>query len=161
MGDSTPHKAPRLIGTVWLFYCQWYWHCGLPNCGQKPKPLINYTHFAAGAAKTEMVIREADQARAKAKASIAGAVLSGPSALFIAYRSRPAVWEDLIYANGKRFICSTSVHQQTGWRMPAGPITPKSRMSRFYYRDTDPGFAMNYMQKGPWWWWSIPSRSAQ
>ncbi|MDP0875248.1 CSS-motif domain-containing protein, partial [Klebsiella pneumoniae] len=44
--------------------------------------------------------------------------------------------EDLISANGQRFICSTSVHPHTGWRMPAAKYTNKPDVTIYYYRDT-------------------------
>ncbi len=77
-----------------------------------------------------MVIREADQARAKAS-QYRGELCSADHQRYLLHIVRGLLYvEDLIYANGQRFICSTSVHQQTGWRMPAANYT-KSRMSRF------------------------------
>ena len=99
-----------------------------------------------------MVIREADQARAKAS-QYRGELCSAEHQRYLLHIVRGLLYvEDLIYANGQRFICSTSVHQQTGWRMPAANYTKKPDVAIYYYRDTPfyPGFAMNYMQKGPY-----------
>lgn len=99
-----------------------------------------------------MVIREADQARAKAS-QYRGELCSADHQRYLLHIVRGLLYvEDLIYANGQRFICSTSVHQQTGWRMPAANYTKKPDVAIYYYRDTPfyPGFAMNYMQKGPY-----------
>lgn len=99
-----------------------------------------------------MVIREADQARAKAS-QYRGELCSADHQRYLLHIVRGLLYvEDLIYANGQRFICSTSVHQQTGWRMPAANYTKKPDVAIYYYRDTPfyPGFSMNYMQKGPY-----------
>lgn len=99
-----------------------------------------------------MVIREADQARAKAS-QYRGELCSADHQRYLLHIVRGLLYvEDLIYANGQRFICSTSVHQQTGWRMPAANYTKKPDVAIYYYRDTPfyPSFAMNYTQKGPY-----------
>lgn len=72
MGDSAPHKALRLIGTglvILLPVVLALWFAQL----RAKAETIDQLHFifAAGAAKTEMVIREADQPGRK-PASIAG-----------------------------------------------------------------------------------------
>ncbi len=73
-----------------------------------------------------MVIREADQARAKAS-QYRGELCSADHQRYLLHIVRGLLYvEDLIYANGQRFICSTSVHQQTGWRMPAANYTKKA-----------------------------------
>ncbi len=65
-GDSAPHKALRVIGTGLVILLPVVLALWFAQLRAKAEPLINYTIFAVGAAKTEMVIREADQARAKA-----------------------------------------------------------------------------------------------
>ena len=59
--------------------------------------------------------------------------------------------DDLIYANGNKFICSTAVHPEEGWRIAAANYTPPAR--RLYlllprYAVFYPGYDMNYMQRG-------------
>lgn len=77
-----------------------------------------------------MVIREADQARFKAS-QYRGELCSAEHQRYLLHIVRGLLYvEDLIYANGQRFICSTSAHPETGWRMPAANYT-KSRMWRF------------------------------
>jgi len=153
MGDSTPHKALRLIGTglvILLPVVLALWFAQLRAKAETIDQLHSFSQLALQ--KTEMVIREADQARAKAS-QYRGELCSAEHQRYLLHIVRGLLYvEDLIYANGQRFICSTSVHQQTGWRMPAANYTKKPDVAIYYYRDTPfyPGFAMNYMQKGPY-----------
>ena len=153
MGDSAPHKALRLIGTglvILLPVVLALWFAQLRAKAETIDQLHSFSQLALQ--KTEMVIREADQARAKAS-QYRGELCSADHQRYLLHIVRGLLYvEDLIYANGQRFICSTSVHQQTGWRMPAANYTKKPDVAIYYYRDTPfyPGFAMNYMQKGPY-----------
>lgn len=77
-----------------------------------------------------MVIREADEARDKARL-YQGAICSPQHQQYLLGIVRGLLYiDDLIYANGTHFFCSTSVRRQTGWQIPAATYT-KSRMSRF------------------------------
>lgn len=131
MGDSAPHKALRLIGTglvILLPVVLALWFAQLRAKAETIDQLHSFSQLALQ--KTEMVIREADQARAKAS-QYRGELCSADHQRYLLHIVRGLLYvEDLIYANGQRFICSTSVHQQTGWRMLAANYT-KSRMSRF------------------------------
>ena len=153
MGDSAPHKALRLIGTglvILLPVVLALWFAQLRAKAETIDQLHSFSQLALQ--KTEMVIREADQARAKAS-QYRGELCSADHQRYLLHIVRGLLYvEDLIYANGQRFICSTSVHQQTGWRMLAANYTKKPDVAIYYYRDTPfyPGFAMNYMQKGPY-----------
>ena len=83
MADSAPHKALRLIGTglvILLPVVLALWFAQLRAKAETIDQLHSFSQLALQ--KTEMVIREADQARAKA---------SGSPALFTAYCARPAV----------------------------------------------------------------------
>ena len=164
MADSAPHKALRLVGmgrVILLPVMLALWFAQLRAKAETIDQLHSFSQLALQ--KTEMVIREADQARFKAS-QYRGELCSAEHQRYLLHIVRGLLYvEDLIYANGQRFICSTSAHPETGWRMPAANYTKKPDVAIYYYRDTPfyPGFAMNYMQMGPMWWWSTPTRSAR
>ncbi|MCS5960511.1 CSS-motif domain-containing protein [Klebsiella pneumoniae subsp. pneumoniae] len=110
-----------------------------------------HSFFAVGAAKNgKWSSGEADQARAKAS-QYRGELCSAEHQRYLLHIVRGLLYvEDLIYANGQRFICSTSVHQQTGWRMPAANYTKKPDVAIYYYRDTPfyPGFCHELYAEG-------------
>lgn len=58
--------------------------------------------------------------------------------------------EDLIYADGNQFLCSTAVAPGKSWTMPAPNYRRLPDVSIYYYRDTPffPGYRMIYMQRG-------------
>ncbi|WP_187433131.1 CSS-motif domain-containing protein, partial [Serratia marcescens] len=58
--------------------------------------------------------------------------------------------EDLIYAQGNQFICSTTLHPEKSWVMPEPDYQRKPDISIYYYRNTPfyPGYNMTYMQRG-------------
>ncbi|MFG6654590.1 EAL domain-containing protein [Scandinavium sp. M-37] len=100
--------------------------------------------------KTEQVIRQADLARDAAE-RYTGAICSPEhqQQMLNIIRGRLYV-ADLIYAHGNQFICSTAVHPNNGWSMPAPNYQRKPNISIYYYRDTPfyPGYKMTYMQRG-------------
>lgn len=58
--------------------------------------------------------------------------------------------EDLIYARGRQFMCSTAVHPVGPWTMAPPNYHRQPEISIYYYRDTPfyPGYRMTYMQVG-------------
>lgn len=77
-----------------------------------------------------MVIREADQARAKAS-QYRGELCSADHQRYLLHIVRGLLYvEDLIYANGQLYLFNV---RSSANRLAdaGGPITPKSRMSRF------------------------------
>ncbi|MDF2776744.1 MAG: hypothetical protein K0S90_267, partial [Enterobacteriaceae bacterium] len=57
---------------------------------------------------------------------------------------------DIIYANGNRFLCSTSLAPAEPYIIPAAEYTRSPDISNYYYRDTPfyAGYKMVYMQRG-------------
>lgn len=71
MGDSAPHKALRVIGTglvILLPVVLALWFAQLRAKAETIDQLHSFSQLALQ--KTEMVIREADQARAKASIAV-------------------------------------------------------------------------------------------
>lgn len=58
--------------------------------------------------------------------------------------------KDLIYADGNRFLCSTTQTPRQPWIMSSPDYFRPPDISIYYYRDTPlyPGYRMIYMQKG-------------
>jgi len=115
---------------------------------QTHSQLTTFAHIALN--KTEQVIRQADLARDAAE-QYTGTLCSAEhqKQMLNIVRGRLYV-EDLIYAQGDQFVCSTSVHPGKAWLMPEPNYRRKPDISIYYYRDTPfyPGYSMTYMQRG-------------
>ncbi|MRS16695.1 EAL domain-containing protein [Enterobacteriaceae bacterium RIT691] len=100
--------------------------------------------------KTELVIRQADLARAAAE-GYRGEMCSPQhrQAMLNIIRGRLYV-EDLIYAEDNQFLCSTSLRPDNAWTMPEANYRRKPNIAIYYYRDTPffPGYKMTYLQRG-------------
>lgn len=131
MGDSAPHKALRLIGTglvILLPVVLALWFAQLRAKAETIDQLHSFSQLALQ--KTEMVIREADQARAKAS-QYRGELCSADHQRYLLHIVRGLLYvEDLI-----TLTASALSVQRPFISKPAGGcrrlITPKSRMSRF------------------------------
>ena len=124
MGDSAPHKALRLIGTglvILLPVVLALWFAQLRAKAETIDQLHSFSQLALQ--KTEMVIREADQARAKAS-QYRGELCSADHQRYLLHIVR-----------GLLLTASALSVQRPFISKPAGGcrrlITPKSRMSRF------------------------------
>ncbi|SXR88318.1 cyclic diguanylate phosphodiesterase (EAL) domain-containing protein [Klebsiella pneumoniae] len=99
MGDSAPHKALRLIGTglvILLPVVLALWFAQLRAKAETIDQLHSFSQLALQ--KTEMVIREADQARAKAS-QYRGELCSADHQRYLLHIVRGLLYvEDLIYA---------------------------------------------------------------
>ena len=130
MGDSAPHKALRLIGTGLVILLPVVLALCFAQLRAKAETIDQLHSFSQLALqKTEMVIREADQARAKAS-QYRGELCSADHQRYLLHIVRGLLYvEDLIYANSALSV------QRPFISKPAGGcrrlITPKSRMSRF------------------------------
>ena len=124
------------------------WFAQLRAKSETHSQLNTFAHIALN--KTEQVIRQADLARDAAE-HYTGTLCSPEhqKQMLNIVRGRLYV-EDLIYAQGDRFVCSTSVHPDKAWSMPAPNYRRKPDIAIYYYRDTPfyPGYNMTYMQRG-------------
>ncbi|HDX8865454.1 TPA: EAL domain-containing protein [Klebsiella michiganensis] len=151
MNHSAPHKALRIFGIVLVILLPVLlalWFAQIRAKAETADQLRLFSRLALQ--KTEMVIREADEARDKARL-YQGAICSPQHQQYLLGIVRGLLYiDDLIYANGTHFFCSTSVRRQTGWQIPAATYTKKPDIAIYYYRETPfyPGYAMNYMQRG-------------
>lgn len=151
MNHSAPHKALRIFGIVLVILLPVLlalWFAQIRAKAETADQLRLFSRLALQ--KTEIVIREADEARDKARL-YQGAICSPQHQQYLLGIVRGLLYiDDLIYANGTHFFCSTSVRRQTGWQIPAATYTKKPDVAIYYYRETPfyPGYAMNYMQRG-------------
>ncbi|MBB1199222.1 EAL domain-containing protein [Enterobacteriaceae bacterium 89] len=124
------------------------WFAQLRARSETHSQLTTYAEIALS--KTEQVIRQVDLAQEAAK-SFTGTVCSPEhqQAMLNIVRGRLYV-EDIIYAEGNQFFCSTSVSQENAWQMPEPNYRRHPDIAIYYYRDTPffPGYKMTYLQHG-------------
>ena len=100
--------------------------------------------------KTEIVIQHVDAAQHEAQ-QYTGPACSPEHMLKLQDIARSKLYvEDLIYAHGNQFICSTVYKPSMPFSAPAANYTRKPDISIFYYLDTPfyTGHKMTYMQQG-------------
>ena len=151
MSPSAPHKALRIVGIVLVILLPVVlalWFAQIRAKAETADQLRLFSRLALQ--KTELVIREADEARDKARL-YQGEVCSPYHQQYLLGIVRGLLYiDDLIYANGSHFFCSTAVRRVMGWQIPAATYTKKPDIAIYYYRETPfyPGYAMNYLQRG-------------
>ena len=151
MSRSAPHKALRIVGIVLVILLPVVlalWFAQIRAKAETADQLRLFSRLALQ--KTELVIREADEARDKARL-YQGEVCSPYHQQYLLGIVRGLLYiDDLIYANGSHFFCSTAVRRVMGWQIPAATYTKKPDIAIYYYRETPfyPGYAMNYLQRG-------------
>lgn len=151
MNHSAPRKALRIFGIVLVILLPVLlalWFAQIRAKAETGDQLRLFSRLALQ--KTELVIREADEARDKARL-YQGEICSPQHQQYLLGIVRGLLYiDDLIYANGTHFFCSTTVRRPTGWRIPAATYTKKPDIAIYYYRETPfyPDYAMNYMQRG-------------
>lgn len=99
--------------------------------------------------KTEIVIRHVDAAQHEAQ-QYTGPICSPEHMLKLLDVARSKLYvEDLIYARGNQFICSTVYKPSVPFSAPVANYTRKPDISIFYYLDTPfyIGHKMTYMQQ--------------
>lgn len=151
MSLRASHKALRIFGTalvILLPVVLALWFAQIRARTETAEQLRLFSRLALQ--KTELVIREADEAREKA-GLYQGEICSPHHQQYLLGIVRGLLYiDDLIYANGSRFFCSTAVLRRAGWQIPAATYTKKPDIAIYYYRETPfyPGYAMNYLQRG-------------
>ncbi|PMC21787.1 EAL domain-containing protein, partial [Klebsiella aerogenes] len=151
MSRSAPHKAFKIFFTILVVVLPVVlalWFAQIRAREEISDRLQSFSQLALQ--KTEMVIHESEQAREKAM-QFEGVLCSPQHQHYMLNIVRGLLYvDDLIYANGNKFICSTAVHPEEGWRIAAANYTRQPDVSIYYYRDTPfyPGYDMNYMQRG-------------
>lgn len=151
MNRRTLRKPLRILGlalVVLLPIVLALWFAQLRAKAETADRLRSFSQLALQ--KTELVVDEVELARKKAL-QYTGTLCSPEHQQYMLGIVRSLLYvDDLIYADGTQFDCSTSVHPKTPWRTPAANYTKAPDVAIYYYRDTPfyPGFAMTYMQKG-------------
>jgi sensor c-di-GMP phosphodiesterase-like protein len=100
--------------------------------------------------KTEIVIEHVNAAQDEAQ-QYSGPVCTPEHMLKLLDITRSKLYvEDLIYARGNHFLCSTSYKPSVPYLAPAANYTRKPDISIFYYLDSPfySGHKMTYMQRG-------------
>ena len=151
MGYSTLRKILRIGSIILVVLLPVILALWLAQLRAKAETLDQLRSFSRLALqKTEMVIREGIQARARG-IQYKGSPCSPRHQRYMLDIVHGLIYiEDLIYAEGNRFLCSTSVHPDKAWSIPAADYVKQPDLSLYYYRSTPfyPGYVMNYMQRG-------------
>lgn len=151
MSRSAPYKALRILGITLVILLPVVLASWLAQHRARVETDDQLRAFSQLALqKTEMVIHEVEQARKKAM-QYQGIICSPQHQRYMLDIVRSLLYvEDLIYAEGADFFCSTVVHPDTVWHVETANYIKKPDVAIYYYRDTPfyPGFAMTYMQRG-------------
>ena len=111
MNHSAPHKALRIFGIVLVILLPVLlalWFAQIRAKAETADQLRLFSRLALQ--KTEMVIREADEARDKARL-YQGAICSPQHQQYLLGIVRGLLYiDDLIYANGTHFFCLSLIH---------------------------------------------------
>lgn len=151
MNHSTPHKALRIFGIMLVILLPVLLALWFAQIRAKTETISQLRSFSQLALqKIEMVIAEAEAARDKARL-FQGDKCSPQHQQYMLDIVRGLLYiNDLIYANGPYFFCSTSVLRLEGFHISPATYTKAPDIALYYYRQTPfyPGYAMNYMQRG-------------
>lgn len=115
---------------------------------QTRKQLSTFAHLALD--KTERVILQADLARDAAEQYQGQACTPAHQQRMLNIIHGRLYINELIYAQGDRFLCSTVMSPTESFIMPAADYKRKPNISIYYFRDTPffTGYRMTYMQRG-------------
>jgi len=151
MNHSVQRKVLRVLGIIMVvllpvMLALWFAH--LRAISETRDQLRSFAQLALS--KTEKVIHQADLARDAAE-QFQGEICSPlhRQQMLNIVHGRLYV-DDLIYAKGNHFLCSTSIRPGLPYLMPKENYWRKPDIFIYYYRDTPfyPGYKMNYMQRG-------------
>lgn len=151
MNHSAQRKVLRVLGIIMVvllpvMLALWFAH--LRAVSETRDQLRSFAQLALN--KTEKVIRQADIARDAAE-QYRGDICSPQhqQRMLNIVHGRLYV-DDLIYATGNQFICSTTTRPAQAYLMPKENYSRKPDVHIYYYRDTPfyPGYKMNYMRRG-------------
>lgn len=127
MSRSAPHKAFKIFFTILVVVLPVVlalWFAQIRAREEISDRLQSFSQLALQ--KTEMVIHESEQAREKAM-QFTGELCSPQHQHYMLNIVRGLLYvDDLIYANGNKFICSTAVHPE-GVENSRGELHPPAR----------------------------------
>ncbi|WP_312633313.1 EAL domain-containing protein [Pseudescherichia sp.] len=151
MNHSARRKALRIVGIIMVvllpvMLALWFAH--IRAVKETGIQLRSFAQLALD--KTELVIQQVDSARSEAE-KFKGRICSPAHRYNMLNIIRGQLYvADIIYANGDRFLCSTSMALTEPYIIPAAEYTRSPDVSIYYYRDTPfyAGYKMVYMRRG-------------
>ena len=124
------------------------WFAQLRAVSETRNQLRSFAQLALD--KTELVIQQVDLARNAAE-QYQGDLCSPAHRQYMLNVVRGRLYiADLIYANGRDFLCSTILTPAAAYTIPDANYTRKPDVAIYYFRDTPffAGYKMTYMQRG-------------
>ncbi|TQF08247.1 EAL domain-containing protein, partial [Myxococcus llanfairpwllgwyngyllgogerychwyrndrobwllllantysiliogogogochensis] len=118
MSRNAPHKALKVLGIALVILLPMVLASWLAQHRAKVETDDQLRSFSQLALqKTEMVIHEVEEARKKAM-QYQGIICSPQHQRYMLDIVRSLLYvNDLIYAKGTDFVCSTAVHPDTAWHV--------------------------------------------
>lgn len=151
MNHRARRKVLRFLGIIMVvllpvMLALWFAH--LQATSQTSKQLSIFAHLALD--KTERVVLQADLARDAAEQYQGQACTPAHQQRMLNIIRGRLYINELIYAQGDRFLCSTIMAPSVPYIMPTADYKRKPNISIYYFRDTPffTGYKMTYMQRG-------------
>ncbi|QZE49056.1 EAL domain-containing protein [Citrobacter farmeri] len=151
MNHRVRSKVLRFLGIIMVvllpvMLALWFAH--LQATSQTSKQLSTFAHLALD--KTELVVLQADLARDAAEQYQGQACTPAHQQRMLNIIRGRLYINELIYAQGDRFLCSTVMVPSAPYIMPTADYKRKPNISIYYFRDTPffTGYKMTYMQRG-------------
>ncbi|HCC0889004.1 TPA: EAL domain-containing protein [Salmonella enterica] len=151
MNHSARRKMLRFLGTIIVvllpvLLALWFAH--FRAVSETRNQLHTFAQLVLD--KTELVILQADLARDAAEQYQGKACTSAHQQRMLNIIRGRLYINELIYAEGERFLCSTVMTPDSPYFIPRADYKRKPDIAIYYYRDTPffPGYKMTYMQRG-------------
>lgn len=151
MNHRVRSKVLRFLGIIMVvllpvMLALWFAH--LQATSQTSKQLSTFAHLALD--KTELVVLQADLARDAAEQYQGQACTPAHQQRMLNIIRGRLYINELIYAQGDRFLCSTVMAPSAPYIMQTADYKRKPNISIYYFRDTPffTGYKMTYMQRG-------------
>ncbi|EEN1325043.1 EAL domain-containing protein, partial [Salmonella enterica subsp. enterica serovar Kentucky] len=151
MSQSTRRKVLRFLGTiivVLLPVLLAIWFAHIRAVSETRNQLHSFAQLVLD--KTERVILQADLARDAAEQYQGQACTPAHQQRMLNIIRGRLYINELIYAKGQRFLCSTVMTPTSPYFIPRADYKRKPDIAIYYYRDTPffNGYKMTYMQRG-------------
>lgn len=141
-------RLPGIIMVVVLSVMLALWFAHLRAVSETSNQLNTFARLALD--KTELVILQADLARDAAEQYQGQACSPAHQQRMLNIIRGRLYINELIYAQGDRFLCSTIMAPATPYIMPGADYKRKPNVAIYYFRETPffTGYRMTYMQQG-------------
>ncbi|MEX9253900.1 EAL domain-containing protein [Pseudenterobacter timonensis] len=151
MNRSARRNMLRVVGIIMVVLLPVMlalWFAELRAVTETRSQLESFAQLALD--KTERVIGQVELARQDAE-RFSGPVCSPQHQQYMLNIVRGRLYvADVIYAQGRQFLCSTTLKPEHTYTIPDASYTPTPDVAAWYFRDTPffPGYKMTYIQKG-------------